>query len=166
MSFKIAPIVCEDQTAVLKIVKQFWGDATIVIHGEVFHPQALQGFKATINGKTVGILHYHINNNVCEIITLASLSQGIGVGSSLLNTVESLAASNHCQKLRVTTTNDNLHALGFYQRRGFHLVRLRPNQLKKSRQIKPNIPLVGENKITLRDELVLEKHIETHQLTV
>jgi len=166
MRFKVEPMIPDDQKRVLKIVEQFWEDATIVIHDDLFHPHDLQGIKATANGEIVGILHYHIKDNVCEIITLASLSQGIGVGSSLLDAVESLAASNYCHKLRVTTTNDNLHALGFYQRRGFQLVRLRPKQLEKSRLIKPNIPLVGDNKIPLRDELVLEKHIETNQPTV
>lgn len=159
MSLKIEPIKQEDQRAVLDIVKHFWGDAMIVVNSKVFHTPDLQGLKAVIDGKIVGILHYHISDRVCEIITLASLSQGKGIGSSLLDAVQSLAASRQCHKLSLTTTNDNLHALGFYQRRGFYLVRLHPDQVAKSRQIKPSIPLVGENAIPLRDELVLEKRI-------
>lgn len=163
MSLKIEQINQEDQPIVLDIVKQFWGDASIVIHGNVFHTPDLQGLKAVINGKIVGILHYQLSGKVCEIITLASLCQGKGIGSSLVDAVESLAASHQCRKVRLTTTNDNLHALGFYQRRGFSLVKLRPGQVAKSKQIKPSIPLVGENEIPLRDELVLEKHILTNQ---
>ncbi len=159
MSHKIEQITQEDQRAVLDIVKQYWGDAVIVIHGKVFHPPDLQGLKAVINDKIVGILHYHVSGQVCQIITLASLSQGKGIGSSLLDAVESLAASQQCRKLSLTTTNDNLYALGFYQRRGFQLVRIHPGQVAKSRQIKPSIPLIGENEIPLRDELVLEKRI-------
>ena len=159
MSLKIAQIKPVDQQIVLDIVKQFWGDGSIVVHGKVFHTPDLQGLKAVLDGTIRGILHYHISGKTYEIITLASLSPGEGIGSSLLDAVESLAASHQCSKLSVTTTNDNLHALGFYQRRGFHLVRLHPGQVAKSRQIKPGIPLVGENKIPLRDELVLEKHI-------
>lgn len=159
IAMKIEPITLNDQPAVLNIVKQFWGDAKIVIHGEVFHTADLQGLKAVINGEIVGILHYKIRDKECEIITLASTCQGKGIGSSLLAEIESLAAAHQCHKLSLVTTNDNLHALGFYQRRGYHLVELHPGQVAVSRQIKPSIPMIGENQIPLRDELKLEKHI-------
>ena len=162
MSLKIEQIKPEDQRKVLDIVKHFWGDPMIVIHGDVFHTPELSGLKAVINHNIVGISHFYISDQVCEIITIASLQQNKGIGSSLLDAVESLAASQKCRKLSVTTTNDNLNALGFYQRRGFILIRLHPGQIAKSRQIKPSIPLVGENDIPLRDELVLEKRIETN----
>ena len=159
MSLRIEHITQEDLIAVLDIVKEFWGDAMLVIHGEVFHTPDLQGLKAVIEGKIVGILHYQVSGKVCEIITLTSLHQGQGIGSSLLAAVESLARSRQCHKLSLITTNDNLHALGFYQRRGFQLVALQPGQVAISRQIKPSIPLVGQNKIPLRDELKLERPI-------
>jgi len=159
MSLEIEQITQEDQSVVLDIVKHFWGDTMLVIYGEVFHTPDLQGLKAVIEGKIVGILHYQVSDKVCEIITLASLHQGQGIGSSLLAHVEALARSRQCQKLSLITTNDNLHALGFYQRCGFQLVALYPDQVAISRQVKPSIPLVGENEIPLRDELKLEKHI-------
>jgi ribosomal protein S18 acetylase RimI-like enzyme len=65
-----------------------------------------------------------------------------------------------CKKLSLITTNDNLQALGFYQRRGFHLAALYHGQLIRSREIKPSIPLVGDHNIPLRDELRLEKPIQ------
>jgi hypothetical protein len=54
------------------------------------------------------------------------------------------------------TTNDNLDALRFYQKRGFRIAGVRPNALDLSRRIKPEIPLVGEDGIPLRDEIELE----------
>jgi N-acetylglutamate synthase-like GNAT family acetyltransferase len=159
MLLKIEKITQDDQRAVLDIVKHFWGDAMVVIHGTVFHTPDLQGLKAVIEGEIVGILHYQVNAKICQIITLASLYPGQGIGSCLLAAVESHAAEHQCQKLSLITTNDNLNALGFYQRRGYQLVELHPGQVAISRQIKPSIPLVGENKIPLRDELKLEKRI-------
>ena len=54
------------------------------------------------------------------------------------------------------TTNDNLNALRFYQKRGFELVAVHRHAVDESRKIKPEIPLVGENGIPIRDELGLE----------
>ena len=53
------------------------------------------------------------------------------------------------------TTNDNLHALRFYQRKGFTLAGLRPNALAQTRKQKP-VPLLGADGIPIRDEIELE----------
>ena len=57
------------------------------------------------------------------------------------------------------TTNDNLNALRFYQKRGFVLAALYPNALERSRALKPSIPPIGMNGIPLRDEIELEMAI-------
>jgi ribosomal protein S18 acetylase RimI-like enzyme len=57
----------------------------------------------------------------------------------------------------VVTTNDNVEALRFYQRRGFRLARIRPGAVDRSREmLKPEIPRSGAYDIPLRDELELE----------
>lgn len=58
--------------------------------------------------------------------------------------------------IKSTFTDDNLHALRFYQNRGFVLVAVYRNALEISRQLKPEIPLIGKNGIPLRDEIELE----------
>lgn len=54
------------------------------------------------------------------------------------------------------SSNDNLNALRFYQKYGFTLVALYPNALAQSRKLKPQIPLIGNDGIPLRDEIELE----------
>jgi hypothetical protein len=61
--------------------------------------------------------------------------------------------------LRVTTTNDNLNALRFYQRRGFRLAQVRPGAVDKARFIKPSISRIGEYGIPIRDEIELEYQV-------
>ena len=62
------------------------------------------------------------------------------------------------RRLWVLTTNDNVDALRFYQRRGFRLTGLHACAVDRARtQLKPEIPPEGEYGIPLRDELVLEK---------
>ena len=61
--------------------------------------------------------------------------------------------------MQLITTNDNLDALRFYQRRGFALTELRPGAVDESRRMKPQIPLVGAHGIPIRDELVLVREL-------
>jgi ribosomal protein S18 acetylase RimI-like enzyme len=96
------------------------------------------------------------NHIECEIISLDSLVQGTGIGSALTDAVQQRAKAAGCQRLWLITTNDNLNALGFYQKRGFHLAALHRNALDVSRRLKPQIPLIGLDGIPLRDEIELE----------
>lgn len=67
------------------------------------------------------------------------------------------ARDSGCSRLLVTTTNDNVDALRFYQRRGFRFVALRVDAVSETRRtLKPKIPLLGDHDIPLRDELELE----------
>lgn len=82
--------------------------------------------------------------------------------------MEQVALENGCRVLRLTTTNDNLPALRFYQKRGFVLHRLLPGAVERSREIKPEIPLLGVD--TLEDlppgnwALVREAQLQTLQV--
>ena len=57
------------------------------------------------------------------------------------------------------TTNDNVDALRFYQKRGFPLQTLRVNMLETSRKLKPEIPLNGNYDIPIRDEIELALYL-------
>jgi hypothetical protein len=54
------------------------------------------------------------------------------------------------------TTNNNLRALAFYQKRGFRLVGLRPGAIDEERKLKPSMPTVDANGLPIRDEIHLE----------
>ena len=157
MAIQIEKISRKDKKPILDIVRTFWGDETIIVHNEIFLVSKLDGLKAVEEKNIIGILHYRLQGEVCEILTLASTKPGRGVGTALIAEVEKIAIKNRCLLISLITTNDNLDALGFYQRRGFHLTALYPDQVTKSRLIKPSIPDIGENNIPIRDELRLEK---------
>jgi len=159
MPIRIEPIQTEDRSFISGVVRDKWGDEPIVVHGEVFHTTDLDGVKAIKDGQIVGFLHYQITNKEFEILTLASLVERHGVGSALIEAAERIAHDKGCQIISVVTTNDNLHALGFYQKRGFHLAAIFPGSVNLSREIKPAIPEIGENNIPIRDEIRLEKPI-------
>jgi len=97
-----------------------------------------------------------VRDNSCEIISLNSLKENRGVGTALIDEVIKAARQQNCRRIFLVTTNDNLHALGFYQRRGFALAGIRRRAVDEARKIKPGIPLIGMNGIGLHDEIELE----------
>ena len=111
---------------------------------------------ATLAGENAGLATYRIEGEDCEIATLDSVSEGKGVGSALIEAVKDKACAAGCKRLWLVTTNDNTPALRFYQKRGFRLVAVHANALERSRRLKPQIPLIGQDGIPLRDEIELE----------
>ncbi|UCC16424.1 MAG: hypothetical protein JSU58_08645, partial [Dehalococcoidales bacterium] len=59
------------------------------------------------------------------------------------------------------TTNDNTHAIRFYQRYGFKIATIYPNSMEEARKIKPEIPFTGNDGIPLRDEIEFEIHLKS-----
>jgi ribosomal protein S18 acetylase RimI-like enzyme len=151
----VEPLSDADQDWLRSFWTRRWGAPVMVSRGRVHHVEALPGFCAEVGGKRVGLVTYHIEGDACEITSLDSLQEGIGVGSALLKAVRTAAKHAGCSRLWLITTNDNLSALGFYQKRGFTLAALHCNALERSRQLKPEIPLIGLDGIPLRDEIEL-----------
>ena len=61
-----------------------------------------------------------------------------------------------CKRIWLITTNDNINAIKFYQKCGFVFSAVYCDAIKNSRRIKPEIPLIGNFNIPIRDELEFE----------
>ncbi|MBV9279222.1 MAG: GNAT family N-acetyltransferase [Chloroflexi bacterium] len=99
----------------------------MVAHGVLYPLADLPGFLAERGGDPVGLVGYEMAGDACEIVLIDSGVRHTGIGTALLQAVEGMARRTGCRRLWLVTTNDNLDALRFYQRRGFVLVALRPN---------------------------------------
>jgi ribosomal protein S18 acetylase RimI-like enzyme len=128
----------------------------MISRGNVYHPEQLDGFVVEDGGAWIGLITFLIKDGECEVTSLDSLREGRGIGSALIDQAIAEAHTRDCKRLFLITTNDNLRALGFYQKRGFEIVAVYPGAVNESRKIKPGIPLVGMNGIPLRDEIELE----------
>lgn len=84
------------------------------------------------------------------------MKEGIGIGTALIEAAARAAAIVGCSRPWLITTNDNVEALRFYQRRGFRICAAHVNALEASRRLKPEIPVTGRHGIPLRDEIELE----------
>jgi GNAT superfamily N-acetyltransferase len=143
------------------ILKERWGgEGQVVVHGEIFDARLLP---ALIAGEQQGLATYQIqrtNNSVfAELVTLDAITVNQGVGTALIEALASRLRAEGVTILRVTTTNDNLDALHFYQRRGFRITAVRTGAVDEARRLKPSIPAIGDYGIPIRDELELERQI-------
>jgi ribosomal protein S18 acetylase RimI-like enzyme len=108
------------------------------------------------DGEIVGIVTYEPGDGDAEVTSLDALRPDRGVGTALLDAVIDVGLSNGWRRLWLVTTNDNTHALRFYQRRGWDLVAVHRGAVDDARSLKPEIPETGDDEIAIRHELELE----------
>lgn len=156
----IQEIKNEDYVWIRKIFKQEWGGDFIVSKGKIHRPEQLNGYIAKLNNRKVGLITYEIQKGELEIVSLNSFLQNKGIGTKLVKKVINLAKKKNLKRVWLITTNDNLKALKFWQKRGFVFKKVYSNAIELSRKIKPGIPLVGNEGIPLRDEIELEMKIK------
>jgi ribosomal protein S18 acetylase RimI-like enzyme len=134
--------------------KEFGGSVQ-ARRGALLDVLALPGFVAEPDVEPIGLVTYRLENDECELAFIAAFERQVGVGTALLEAL--LQAVAGCERIWLVTTNDNLDALRFYQRRGFVLSAFRPGAVDEARRkLKPQISTLGEFGIPVRDELELE----------
>lgn len=155
--FTIREIRPEDTEWKKQVFIQYWGGDFVVSRGKVRRIEEFNGgYIAEQRNKKVGLITYKIINSELEITGLISNDEKKGIGTALVNSVITFAKQKGIKRVCLVTTNDNLNALGFWQKRGFKLVKICPNAMEATRRLKPSLPLIGENNIPLRDEIELE----------
>jgi GNAT superfamily N-acetyltransferase len=158
-AMKIRPREAADRPAALAFLARHH-NARVARLGELLEPLDHPALLAKADGEILGLLTYVPDPGweQCEVLTLHVTGQWQGVGTALIEAVEQLAAGHGCARLWLITTNDNVDALRFYQRRGFQLAAVHRHAVDDSRsRLKPEIPVTGAYGIPMRDELELEK---------
>lgn len=146
-----------DLTWVRTELEKHWHSTTIWSRGKPFRADQLPAFVAETKGsEVIGLVTYRFESDECEVVTLSSTSENRGVGTRLLQAAVDAARERGCRRIFLTTTNDNLRAIGFYQKRGWRLCRLYAGVVDEARRHWPEIPLIGIGGIRVRDELELE----------
>jgi GNAT superfamily N-acetyltransferase len=156
---RISELTDDDRKWVQERTELLFGGDFVVSGDEVHDPHKLPGFIAAEGVERVGLVTYNINGDRCEVVSIDSLCQFMGVGTLLLEKVERIARLNGCSRLWCILTNDNLDALRFFQRRGFVISGFRLGGMTKIRLLKPNVPKTGYYDIPVRDEILMEKPV-------
>ena len=149
-----------DQAWIHRLLTERWGSGQVVMQGRVYDARDLPSLVA---GRQDGLATFAIDHSapIADLVTIDAVTPGQGIGSALVAALIGHLGARNIPRLRVTTTNDNLDALRFYQRRGCRILTVRPGAVDAARRLKPSIPEVGAYGIPIRDEIDLERQIET-----
>ncbi|MEX2219169.1 MAG: GNAT family N-acetyltransferase [Phycisphaerales bacterium] len=157
-AIELSPITAADAAFVLDELKRHWGGPEIWSLGRMIRADRIDGRVARVAGEPAGLITWQVDAGgyQCEVVTLSTRLEGRGVGEHLLEGAVDAGRDAGCSRAYLTTTNDNLRALGFYQKRGWRLAALHRASVDEARARHPVIPAVGLGGIPLRDELELE----------
>ncbi|MHA1247722.1 MAG: GNAT family N-acetyltransferase [Candidatus Thorarchaeota archaeon] len=159
MKLDIRPVTDDDRDWVSSLIRTEWGSEIVVSRGHVHRPSSLEGLIAFSAESPAGLLTFTVEGDNCEIVTLNALVMGMGVGTALLSALENELRKRGVSHVWVVTTNDNLRALRFYQRRGYRISAVYPGAADNARKIKPEIPVRGLYGIEIHDEIELSKSL-------
>ena len=148
-----------EREAALELFRRDFGRTGIVAFGQLMDLDAAPTLVAEMEGEIGGALAYRLVDAGLHIVALATdpMWQRSGVGGYLVAEAELLARRLQIPKVIVSTTNDNLPALYFYQRRGYHVADWVPNAAARHSK-ESAVP--GFGGIPVRDEVRLEKLLE------
>ena len=133
-----------------------WGSVLVARKGELLDLTAFPGFVAALDGADVGLAVLAERGADYEVVSLSTTVEGKGVGRALLTRCVADARSRGCGRLWLTTTNNNVRAIDFYQRFGLDLCAFYRNGAEASRRVKPSIPLRDERGVPVAHELEFE----------
>jgi ribosomal protein S18 acetylase RimI-like enzyme len=157
MGVRVRSLRSDDRDWLASMAIELWGDQIVVGHGRTWRPAELDGFVAQDDdGQRVGVLTFEIRDDEVEVVTIDVLRRREGIGTALMLAVIERAHAAARTRMLVMTTNDNVPALGLYERLGFSVVEVREGAVAESRRIKPSIPLTGVGGTPITDEVLLE----------
>ena len=147
----------DDRRAARQLFEQDFGRTKIVAFGEVMDIDQMPSLVAIRHTEPSGALAYRLLGDALHVVALATdpMWQRSGVGAYLLAEAELLARRLNLSRMLVATTNDNLPAMYFYQRRGYRMTDLVPNSVAEH----THQEVGGFAGIPVRDEIRLEKKL-------
>ena len=144
-----------DRAAARELFARDFGRTKIVAYGAVMDIDQMPALVAVRYADPSGALAYRLHGDALHIVALATdpMWQRSGVGGHLVAEAELIARRLNLRRLVVSTTNDNLPALYFYQRRGYRITDFVPSSII----MHTGQEVAGFAGIPVRDEVRLEK---------
>lgn len=159
---KLAYTVCsvtsgEERSNIRKLVRRFWGEAEQLTFDTEYAVSELPTYVAKLDNRIIGFASFAETSDAVIVVALGVLPQNqcSGVGGRLIGKVEDEAKRLGKRKMLVSTSNDDLPALAFYQSCGFQIYEVKPNVIAE----KHGAVLRGIGGLPVRDELRLRKTI-------
>ena len=146
----------KDEKELTELITRSWSSDKILSRGKLYRVNDLDGIITYDNGKIIGMGLYYIKDKHCEIVLLETYKRNEGIGTKIIEKIKEAATAMRCSKIWLVTSNDNIDAIKFYQKRGFYISNFYQNAIEESRKLKPEIPLLGEYGIPIKDEIEFE----------
>jgi GNAT superfamily N-acetyltransferase len=152
----VRPATDDDRSGIAGLIFSDFGRSKLVAFGEEFQVETVAAIVADMEGDLAGALAYRLHGDTLQIVALATDPewQRSGVGARLVDHAEQVARDAGSARVAVTTTNDNLPALYFYQRRGYRLTEVLTDAISAAGEARE---LTGFAGIPMRDEFHLVK---------
>jgi 2-oxo-4-hydroxy-4-carboxy--5-ureidoimidazoline (OHCU) decarboxylase/GNAT superfamily N-acetyltransferase len=153
----VRSMTAEDAGWADRLLSGYQGTRMTARLGELLDPLEFPGLVAEVGGSPVGLLTFQVKDEQMEALTVHAQASGRGAGSALLAAAVDQARQRGARRLWLVTTNDNLHAIRFYLRRGMHVARVHEGAVDRDRALKPEMSRInGENGIPMRDLVEFE----------
>jgi N-acetylglutamate synthase-like GNAT family acetyltransferase len=123
-----------DVSWIERVLTVHWGGRVTVVNEQTID---LLSLSTLVAGKQDGIAIFKVAPQA-ELLLLHAMQINVGIGSALLNHLTLRLFEQRVKQLWVTTTNDNLQAIAFYERRGFRLEAVRAGAVDRARRCKPD----------------------------
>jgi ribosomal protein S18 acetylase RimI-like enzyme len=145
----------KEREKIQEFVKRFWGEEEQLTFDRNYIVAELPAYLAKSGSDIIGFVSFTELFDAIVIVALGVLPQyqNAGAGKSLIEKVEAEARRLGKKKLLVSTSNDDLPALAFYQSLGFQIYEVKPNVIAE----KHGMVLKGIGGLPVRDELRLQK---------
>lgn len=153
---RVRPIEDADRPWVAAALDEHLGGRLQARSGEIHDVSVLPGFLAEEGGRPFGLVTLRFEGDEMEVAALAAVEQWRGAGTALLDAARAEAERAGCRRAWLITTNDNVDAIRFYQRRGWDWVAVHRDAMTENRRLKPELPDRGAYDIPLRHELEFE----------
>jgi ribosomal protein S18 acetylase RimI-like enzyme len=147
----------DERSTIRRLTREFWGEEEQLTFDKRFAMAGLPAYVAKTGHDLVGFVSFAEMSDFLIIVGLGVLPsyQGCGVGTKLVGKVENEARKHGKEGILVSTSNDDLPALAFYQRLGFQICEIKPNVIAE----KHGTVLQGIGGLPIRDEIRLRKRI-------
>ena len=148
----------KEKDEIRELVTQFWGEEEQLTFDRKFNVLKQPAYVAKVGTTFAGFVSLAQNKDSLIVVALGIRPeyQGSGIGRSLIKKAESEARRLQKKTVLVSTSNDNLPALGFYQSLGFQIFEVEPNVIAE----KHGKILTGISGLPVRDELRLRKVLD------
>jgi ribosomal protein S18 acetylase RimI-like enzyme len=148
-------VLDEERDKIREFVQRFWGEEKQLMFDRKFIVAKLPTYIAKVENNIIGFISFTEADDAVIIVALGMLSQyqSSGLGTNLIEKVETEAKTLLKKRLLVSTSNDDLPALAFYQSLGFQIYEVKPNVIAE----KHGEILDGIGGLPVRDELRLRK---------